>query len=352
MARGGVAAALALAVLIAGGVARGDPSPVEKALAQSLFAEGRNLMNGGKLADACAKFAESDRLDPQLGTHLNLGVCHESLGLTATAWVELSEVADRASLARDAERATFARQRVQDLTKKLSRIRLRVATTAPGMVLKIDGRVIGQAAWGEPFPLDPGSHPLEASAPGKNPWTGKVDVKTGPSMEDVTVPELVDVGTAPVPPPATPPPPPPPATFEPATVQPPPPPPGQEQPHGSTGRAVGFTLGGVGIAGIAVGTVFGALTFVENGKANQVCTGPNGTCPSTGLRVGQADSKNAYTYATVSDIGFGVGIAALAAGAILLFTSRSTPSTPSSAAVSVTPAVGSTGGGLELKGTW
>jgi hypothetical protein len=86
--------------------------PNVKALAQSLFKEGRTLMTAGKTAEACDKFAESDRLDPEIGTHLNLAMCHETLGKTASAWVEFGEVADRATAAHDAARSQFARDHV------------------------------------------------------------------------------------------------------------------------------------------------------------------------------------------------------------------------------------------------
>lgn len=67
------------------------------ALAESLFREGKRLSGERKFADACPKFAESYKLDPGLGTLLNLAICHESEGKPATAWAEFSETSSRAN---------------------------------------------------------------------------------------------------------------------------------------------------------------------------------------------------------------------------------------------------------------
>src|SRR5262249_46236771 len=63
----------------------GAPSPEQAAMAEKLFDEARQLMLGHTYDEACAKFAESERLDPAAGTLLNLAVCHEAQGRTATA---------------------------------------------------------------------------------------------------------------------------------------------------------------------------------------------------------------------------------------------------------------------------
>src|SRR5262249_8883682 len=54
--------------------------------AQSLFDEGRKLLKAGKLAEACAAFESSQKLDPAVTTLLNLADCREQNHQFATAW--------------------------------------------------------------------------------------------------------------------------------------------------------------------------------------------------------------------------------------------------------------------------
>jgi len=169
------------------------------ALAESLFREGKRLSSEKKFAEACPKFAESYKLDPGLGTLLNLATCHESEGKPATAWAEFSEAAARAKREGDNDRAQLAEERVRVLEPKLAHVSIALAPGAavPGLVVKFDGRELSSAALGLQIPIDPGKHVLEASAPGKQTSAQSFDAPSTPSTLAVTVPVLKDGAPAP-----------------------------------------------------------------------------------------------------------------------------------------------------------
>src|SRR5689334_22312916 len=91
------AAVLALALGRALPVAAQDG--MTKATAEALFADGKRLMASGDYASACPKFAASQKLDPGIGTTLNLADCYEKLGRIASAWAEFRSASSAAHAA-------------------------------------------------------------------------------------------------------------------------------------------------------------------------------------------------------------------------------------------------------------
>jgi hypothetical protein len=273
-----------LVILLWGAIVCAESTAADKALAQTLFREGRTLLTSGKTAEACDKFAESDRLDPQVGTHLNLALCHEAQGKTASAWVEFGEVADQADRVHgDEERGNFARQHARDLEAKLARVRLHVTTGAPGMTIRIDTATLGQAAWATAVPLDPGKHEIRAEAPGKKPSVQSIDVPQGPATTDATIPALEDA-------------------------------PAPRQANGTL-RTAGFVTAGVGALGLVAGGIFGVMAISQNSTANDHCKFPGDRCDPTGVSAGQ----DASTSAAISTVTFIAGAALVAGGAVLIF---------------------------------
>jgi tetratricopeptide (TPR) repeat protein len=164
------------------------------AVAEALYRQARDLMAAGNYDEACPKFAQSQQLDPATGTLLNLAACHEKQGKLATAWLEYSDalVAARRD-ARD-DRVEYARQRVQELEPKLSRLTLLLApdADAPGLTIELDGASVGRAVVGAPTPVDPGKHQVRAAAPGKKPRILELEVGAGAEQKSLLITKLED----------------------------------------------------------------------------------------------------------------------------------------------------------------
>jgi hypothetical protein len=333
------AALVALASVSVARKAAADPSAADRALAQSLFDEGRKLVDDKDYPRACPKFAESERLDPGGGTILNLALCHEAEGKTASAWTEFNESLSRAIRDGRPEREARAKERIVVLEPKLSRLTVSVASgAAADLDLTVDGAHWGLAMRGAAVPLDPGPHVIVAKTAGASPWTTTVMLGPNADAKTVHVPALGSAVATSSPPPSA-------NTTEPVGLpQPPEPPPGTS----GGGRTAGWIIGGAGVAALAVGSAFGVLALSKRSDSNGNCQGPGG-CTQPGVNL----NNQAITYAWVSDFGIGLGVVGVLAGVYLLVTSHGdAPTHATTSSIRVTPAALARGAGASLLLGW
>lgn len=281
------------------------PSASDKATAQTLFDEARKLLAKKEYAEACKKLEESQKLDPAMGTKFRLGECYELVGRTASAWAIFREVADDAKATGQAKREQAARERANKLEPKLAKLTVKLSGPA---TVKRDDTPLGEGQLGVALPVDPGPHRVEASGKGKKPWETTVDVAPE-KFVTVTVPVLED------------------EKVEPKPAPPP-------EPRETWQKPAGLVTAGLGVASLAVSTVFilSARSSVKDSESH--CVG--NACDPTGLDL----RDRAVTKGNVSTVFFVVGVAALAGGAVLYLTA------PSSDA----PAVGVGPGFLTVEG--
>jgi hypothetical protein len=281
-------------------------TPADKAAAQALFDDAIKLMADKSYAEACRKLEESQRLDPAMGTRYQLAQCYEATGRTASAWAGFLEVADLARAAGQGARERAARERADGLQPRVSR--LVIETAAPdreGLEVRRDEVVVGQAQWGVAIPVDPGSHRVTASAPGKMPWASDVMIPPTGGEVHVRIPALQD---APAVPPASPPLPPPlpvaAPPIEPVPSPPLPAPPAAAS-HGTTRRTLGIVTTSLGAAGVITSVVLGLVARSEY-------TGTGGNCTMAGCN---AAGKNTTDSARrLGDVATGVFVAGAVVG--------------------------------------
>ncbi len=330
-----LAAAIACAWVAPAAAQTGDA-----AMAESLFREGKRLSGEHKFAEACPKFQESYKLDPGLGTLLNLATCHESEGKLASAWAEFSEASSQAKRQGDNDRAQLAQDHVKALEPKLAHVSIGVSPAAvvPGLVIKFDSRELAQAAWGLQIPVDAGKHVVEASAPGKLNYSQAFETPAAATVLAVTVPALQDAPgavTAAPPPPVGPAPAPLPASAAPVAATAP-------TPGASSGSHTGLIVSGVATGAFAVGTVVTGILY--SGKRSDFKTANDDLDPT---RFSKRDS--ASTLGTVNLVFAGGTLVSAGFLVYFLATSGSHESAPS-AALNVVPLLGPNGGGLLLRG--
>lgn len=308
-------------------VARADASASDKAAAQVLFDQGKDAARVGRWLDACPKFEESQRLDPTIATQFKLADCFEHVGRTASAWTHFVAVAAATKAAGQSEREQVARERAAALEPKLSRLTIQVgaAERGPALVVKRDGAVVGAALFGVSVPIDPGRHTVTASAPGRRPWEGSVVVLPNGATATLTVPEL-EIDTTPAAPP--------PSAPLPAD---------RAESTGSTQRVVGLVVGGVGVAGLAIGTVFGLSAKSTHDDAKTHCR-TEALCDAQGLAL----TDDARASGNVSTVAFVAGGALVVGGVVLFVTAPSGSRSATGRHMASRVGLGS----IALEGTW
>ena len=115
-----------------------------------------------------------------------------------------------------------------------------------------------------------------------------------------------------------------------------------------TQKTTGFIVGGVGVAGVVVGTIFGLRVNSKNSDSNAIC--PTGTYCSPADQARYHDSvDSARSARTVSIVSFIVGGAALVTGAVLVATAPK----PKPVTVSFVPGIDTNGRlSAALQGAW
>jgi hypothetical protein len=272
----------------------------DRVAAESLFAEGRQLLQAGDDARACTKLEASRRLEPALGTSLNLADCYERLGRTASAWAEFKSAAAAAQRAGDTLRRNTALERAAALEPRLSWLRIELADASVSVLR--NGEPLSSAVIGGVIPVDPGFYHLEASAPGKAPWSQSIEVAGAGARVDVRVPALADEPAA---------------AASPALSEPPP----MTLDSSHAQRTLAWVFGGVGVASLATGTLFAALAASSWSRAHDSCVDYPYQCTSAGL----AQASAASSRATLATVGFSVSAAALGTSVVLFMTDADDP---------------------------
>jgi hypothetical protein len=295
-------ASIAAAVMFVAPLASGQ-SDTERAAARQLFAEGMELQQGGKYADALDKFQHVQRILNAPTTQLHIGQCQAALGKLLEA-AEAYRAATRIPV--PAGNALFA-QAEEDAKRELAKVEPRIPkvtvtvtpASAPGLAMQIDGQPINSALIGEQIPLDPGAHTITVTATGyaSNEQTVSLGENDSKSMSVSLVPAA-----------SSPPGPAPPATPT-ADVPPPPAAPAMEQPpSAATSADRSFLLG----ARLGAEFPLGDLDGTGNDHVGDIAGTGVGLGADLGIRLKKFYLGITYEFSTYTDGGLGGNLASKA----------------------------------------
>ncbi len=207
----------------------------------------------------------------------------------------------------------------------------------------VDGHPLADKLDGAELPVDPGQHVFSFAAAGCAPVTKTLVVAAGEKGRRESV---AMGGGAPASPVAAG------TQTQGSGPNPEQPPPGAATGPSSgngmgTQRILGLTSAGLGVLGVAVGSIFGLMASSAWSAQKTDCASA-ADCPRHDQAV--SDHSRMSTDATISTVGFVAGGVLLAAGAALFFTAPGATA-PSQARLVVSPApVGREGGALTLVG--
>jgi hypothetical protein len=201
----------------------------------------------------------------------------------------------------------IARAQVTKLKPSVPMLTLVLPEQAPSdTFVTRNGVVLKSAALGLPLPVDPGEYVIVTHVPGAPERELRVSLALGETKtltlalpESTSQPSGARANTSE-------------ESKRPRSVP-------SEQPAAAAppaGRSAAYIAGGVGAAGIVLGSITGVLVLSKKSTVRDNCR--NHDCNETGLSA----ANSAQKLALISDVGFGVGIAGAALAAVLFFTEK------------------------------
>lgn len=226
-----------------------------------------------------------------------------------------------------------ARSEVEELEARVPRATINVDGAEREQIeVWIAGEPLPSIALGVATPINPGTNEIVATAPGMKEARTTVTVEEGGeaivsiTLEVANV-QLEAASRA--------------TDSQVESVE-------ERAPQGDPRRTWGYVVGGVGLATMGAGGVFGVWALSQASDArNDASLCPNERCTPRG----DEKVEQAKTSAMISNLGLGAGAALVVVGTVLLLTSKQKSQEQVSALV-VEPNFGPRAGGLSLRGSF
>lgn len=298
MSPAGRSAAALLLVTLAARAARSE-GPAEAAapdktaigaddVAKAKFAAALKLYNASQPELALALFRELVGVTGSPNARLYVALCLEQLGRNVDAYNELTRTAKEASLRPESKYDRTREAAVAEMGALDARVGKLVVTlpdTPPGYAVSIDGRTLDEREVGVSVVLEPGTHRVEATAPGRAPAARGVRVDGG---ETRTM--TLAFGTS-----------------EAART-------GVDRSSATPFvRIAGYGLAGAAVVGLSMFAIGGIAASSKYGSLEDACGDSRCTDPKY-----QSDIDAGKAFQAVANVGLAIGVIGGIAGATLL----------------------------------
>jgi hypothetical protein len=303
----GLVSVLTTSLVAPAAFAQDQPQAESVAAARTLGLAGIKLADAGDCQGAIDKLSRAESLYHAPSILGRLGECQVKVGQIVAGTENLNRVV-REQLAANAPKAfRDAQERAKGVLSsalpKIAHLTVRVEPADAKPQVSVAGAPIPPALIGVERPTDPGTHEIVVSAPGYLDQKTSVTLAEGASQElAVKLEKDPSAGVAAAPPPVAPPP---------VVTTAPTAPPSDTKPKNS--NTLAYVALGVGGAGLIVGGITG---FLALGKKGDLKGCVDNRCPSNQ----QSTLDSAKSMATVSTVGFSVGVVGVGLGVILLLT--------------------------------
>lgn len=311
--------------------------------AAALFTSGMKDLAAKRYVTACPALRKSYRLDARAETLFRLAECEEGAGhitSAAAAYDDYLALYDRITAAEqqdERDRMREAVKRRELLERDIPKVTFKLPGTVPEgyrVTRRLsDGGETVDVALGVPLPIDPGEHYVATQAPDRPAREKRFFIHRGEKITvelefappDKTKAIRFNKPIAPVP-----------------NMLPP------LEPRISGRRVAAYVTGGLGIAGLLVSAVTGAVTWGQKGTIAENC---NDGMPRICNAQGQSSADLAKTTGLTSTITIVAGAALLATG-VILYATEPKPTRLGGAPARMTVGVNPSAGGARLVTTW
>jgi hypothetical protein len=299
--------------------------------AEELWDRGVADWKAGKLETGCPAIEESYRLDPQAGALFASAECQGQWGKVFAAvqrYEAYLALALQLSQAEHGKRLARARAGVAQLKPLIPYLELILDPSLADVSVTLDGSPLPSEQLGHSLPVEVGLHRVETRLGNGVPWRVEFTLARGesrrleleapppPSAPPSAVASSAVASSAVAPVPVAPPPVNGPApSLAPSTAV------AAESGSASLSPTLGWVAGGIGVAGLLVGSVAGLSVLHQKSIVEDECgSEPDASGSIACSARGWEAVERGRTRSTLATVGFGIGaVGVLAAGVLLLW---------------------------------